>query len=194
MSDLTVYEKKVFPIADEAMSLTIENPEVMRQAVDLLSHLNKAHDVIENEEDKVLAPLKEAMKAEKARWEPFKLRLKPAIEALRKKMGAYQTEQTRLAKVEEAKIAARVGQGKGKLKVETAVAKIDQIDRPDNAVISDAGLVKFRTDKVLKITDEKKIPDAYWIINEKDLLTDLKKGKSIPGAEIEEIQTPVNFR
>ena len=87
-----------------------------------------------------------------------------------------------------------MGEGKGKLRVETAVKKIENIETPDHQVATEAGLVKFREDKVLKITDETKIPREYLVVDEKKLLEALKGGVIVPGAEIDIKMTPVNFR
>ena len=71
-----------------------------------------------------------------------------------------QTEQTKIAKAKEDAIASRVGAGKGKLGLETAVKKIEAIDQPSEHVATEAGSVKFRATRTLKITDEAKIRDS----------------------------------
>lgn len=193
-TDITTYEKQVNPITNQAFGLSIANSEEMVQATVLLSNLNRELDKITGEKEKVTKPLNEALKAERERWKPLESALENAISSIRSKMSSYQTESARKAKEEEEKIASRIGEGKGHIKIETAIKKIDAIERADKQVATEAGLIKFRTDKVLKITDESLIPREYLIANEKSLLTALKKGVIIPGACIEEIQTPLNFR
>lgn len=192
--DITVFEKEIDPIASEAEVLTIVTQEDMAGAVTLLSNLNRSLDKITEEKEKVTKPLNEALKAERGRWKPFETKLESAISTIRSKMSSYQTESARLAKIEEEKIAARIAPGKGNLSMETATKKIDEIERADKSVATDAGLVKFRTDKKLKITDALIIPREYLVVDEKAVFEALKKGAAIPGAEIEEVQTPVNIR
>lgn len=192
--DITVFEKEIDPIASEAEVLTIVTQEDMAGAVTLLSNLNRSLDKITEEKEKVTKPLNEALKAERGRWKPFETKLESAISTIRSKMSSYQTESARLAKIEEEKIAARIAPGKGNLSMETATKKIDEIERADKSVATDAGLVKFRTDKKLKITDALIIPREYLVVDEKAVFEALKKGTTIPGAEIEEVQTPVNIR
>ncbi len=109
-------------------------------------------------------------------------------------MSVYQTEQVRIQKQEADRIASRVGEGKGKLKVETAVKKIAELPVAQKEIATNIGLVQFRETKVLKITDINLIPDRYWIIDEKAILNDLKAGIEVAGAMVETIQTPVNYR
>ncbi len=191
---VAVYEKESTTLAEQAEVLMIVDADSMKSAVSMLSLLNTKNDAIEEEEDKVVAPLKQALKAEQARWKPIKTALGDAIAVIRSKMTVFQTAEIRRAKEEEAVIAARVGAGKGKLKVETAVKKFGEIARADKSVISDAGMVKFRTDKKLKIWDETLIPREYLLVNETKILATLKAGTPVEGCAIEEVQTPINIR
>lgn len=189
-----IVQKEVQPLVVIAEKMTIVDAGSMEKAVEALSRLNQIHDRIEAEKDKVLGPLLEATKAEKARWKPVESLYEEAISIIRGKMSVYQTAETKRIKEEEARIAARVGAGRGKLKIETAVEKIENIDRVDKKVVTGSGLVKFRTDQKLKIVDETKIPREYLVVDEKKVLADLKAGKKVAGAEIEEVQVPVNYR
>lgn len=194
MTDLTIYEKQINPITKKAEELSVSDSNTMKEAVELLSTLNKKSDEITTEKERITKPLNEALKAERGRWKPFETILDSAISTLRSKISAYQTEQARIASEATDKIVSRVAPGKGNLSAETAIKKLQEIDHPEEAVSTDAGTVKFRTSKVLKITDETKIPRHYLIVNEKLLLEDLKKGVAVFGAKLEEVQTVVNYR
>lgn len=187
-------KKEISPIAEKAQSLVIDSEKGMKEATEMLSVLNKFNDKITEEKEKITKPLNEALKAERARWKPIELIYDAAIGLIRQKMSSYQTQKIKEAREEEQRIASRVKEGKGNLKAETAIKKIDEIERPEDRVTTDAGMVKFRTDKKLKVLDESKIPKKYFELNEKMLLEDLKAGKIVSGAEIEEIQVPINFR
>lgn len=189
-----VYQKESLGLVNAAHDIVIENGDHMKGATELLSRLNKFLDKITEEKERVTKPLNEALKAERSRWKPVETNYDEAIEILRKKMSDYQTAKVREEREEKEKIAARVGEGKGKLKVETAVRKMDEVEVAPSVVSSDEGIVKFRTDRKLKITDESVIPREYLVVNEKKLLDALKQGVVVPGAEIEEVQTPINFR
>lgn len=192
-TEITLKEDAQSAFSD-AKSLTIKDTKSMTEGTDLLSYLNKKLDAVTIEKEKVTKPLNEALKAERGRWKPIETILEEAIGSLRRKMSVYQTEQIRKQKEEEAKIAARIGEGKGKLKVETAVRQMEEIDRPDAKIQTDRGSVSFRTDKILKIVDATKIPRNFLLPDEKLILMHLKNGNVVPGCEIEEVQTPINSR
>jgi phage terminase small subunit len=191
--DITI-KKEISPLVTKAQDLIINDQDHMLIATDLLSKLNQFNDRITEEKEKVTKPANEILKAERARWKPLETMYETAISKLRSAMSSYQTEQIKREKQEAEKIASRVGEGKGKLKIETAVKQIDAIEKVDAKVVGDAGMVKFRTVPKLKIIDISKIPHAYFDLNESRLLADLKKGIKVIGAEIEEIQQPINFR
>jgi hypothetical protein len=187
-------ETQIQPLATRAEELIITDQESMKEATTILSKLNKLNDTVEAEQDRLLTPLKEAMKIEKSRWAPAITYYKAGIAALRAKMTAYQTELINTTKAEEQRIASRIAPGKGNLSITTAVKKIEALPTVEKEVATDEGLVQFREKKQLKVTDISLIPDEYWSIREDDILTDLKKGVAVPGAEIETIQVPVNYR
>lgn len=192
-TQLILQEELSTPVA-RANDIQITDTDSMQEAVALLSELNRYQDRIEAEEAKVLRPLLDAEKAERNRWKPFKDLVKPAIALSRLKISQYQTQATQIAKASEEAIASRVGAGKGKLGLETAVAKIANINQPDAKVQTALGSVKFRETPTLKITDALLIPREYLMPDASKLLTDLKAGLKIAGATIEIVQTPINSR
>ncbi len=191
-TELTTIEQSLSPLEDKATNFIITDDNTMKEAVSLLSQLNQINDRISEVKDKVLKPLLEATKAERARWKPTELRNTTLIEALRTEMSRYQTEATKQKQLDEQKIANKVSSGY--FKTETALSKLEALPDIAKNVATDNGDVQFREKKQLKVTDLSLIPDEYWHINEDDILTDLKKGMTVPGAEIEILQIPVNFR
>lgn len=191
--DIQEFHERVLPTVTRAGEIVIEDEQTMEEATTLLSNVNKNLDAIKAEKEKVLKPLREAANAEKARWEPLEKVLKPLVETLRKKMSAYQTALVKKKAEDDAKLAARVGEGKGKLKAETAIRKMGENTVQEKTETA-AGSVGFREKKVLKITDEKKVPQEYWVIDEAKLMVALKAGKEVPGAEIDIEMVPVNKR
>lgn len=182
------------PLAEQAETIVISDQKSLTEATEILSRLNHFNDQIEDESNKVLAPLKEAMSAEKARWKPAITYYKAGIEAIRLKIATYQTNLTNSLKAKEQAITDRIGQGKGKLSVDTAISKLEALPTIQKTTSTEAGTVQFREKQTLKVTDITKITINYFDLNEARLLADLKLGKLIPGAEIEIIQVPVNYR
>lgn len=192
MTNITVIEQEVNPIVATAQALVITDAQGMNNAVELLSQVNRSLDRVTAEEDKVVKPLKEALKAEQGRWKPVKTALEAARDALRSTMSKWQTAETKRKADEEAKLAARVE--KGTMKLETAVRKVAEIDTPAQSVATDAGMVKFRTVAKLLIKDATLIPRQYLVVDESALKAALKAGVDVPGAQLVDEQVPVNYR
>ncbi len=188
------FEKVSTPILDRAAAIEIKTEEDVAEATELLSQMNKTVDKVKAEKDLILGPLKEAAKVEKARWEPLESLFKPQILAIRAKLSDYMTKKRQAEAAEEAKIAARAKAGKGNLKPETAIRKMGEIEKAPEKVQAESGGLSFRDKKVLKITDESKIPKMYWIVDETAVFEALKEGTKVTGAEIEIVQTVVNKR
>lgn len=191
---LAVIEKEISPIVAKAQALTIKDEKSMTGGAELLSTLNLRLDKIVEEKEKITKPLNEALKVERARWKPFETVLDEAISLIRKKMGTYHTEQTRLANEEEARIVARVGEGKGHLKAETAVRQMEDIDRPAGAVAAASGMVKFKTVKVFEVMDLTMLPIEYHLANEVAIRKAMNAGIELAGVKYSTEQRPDNYR
>lgn len=184
--------KEIQLVVKESETITIINQDTLALAVEQLSKLNKTLDRVEEEEAKVIAPMKEAMKAEQARWLPLKSLLKPAIADLRAKMGAYQTEQAAKAQKEKDAIAKKAATGR--LSMTTALKRQAEITTPEASVVSTAGMVKFRKVERLVIENPALLPREYLIPDEKAIKDALKGKKQVPGARLVQEQVPMNFR
>ena len=192
--ELVIAKRTVPTLVSQATAIETISEENKKDASEILSQLNQWNDRVVADRETLTVPLNALLKNIRARYSPIETMLKTNIEGLRGKLGRYQTEATRLAREEEAKIAARVGDGKGHLKVETAVKKMDEIAKPSETVAADSGSLSFREDKVLKIVDAKLIPDEFYDLNERRALDALKAGRAVPGCEIELVQVPINRR
>lgn len=192
--------KKTLPIVEEAKKVVIKNDKDMTKATEILSRLNKAADAADAEKNKVMRPLLDAVNAERGRWKPLETELKAGIDHIRKVMTVYRTEQKKTADEEAARIEARVGSGKGKLKAETAIAKMADIEQPEENIIADSGMVKFRTVNVFEIEDIGQILDATGLqfidvsLKMRAVEEALKRGEKIPGIKYSTEERPVNSR
>ncbi len=191
---VAVIQSKLSPVIEKARAIVVKDEKSMHIASEMLSELNKRADLIEEEKQKVLKPLNEARTAEINRWKPVLTTLTTATEWLRNSISNHQTAEVKRADEEAERIASRVGEGKGKLKVETAIRKTEEIEKPEASVNTDAGQVKFRKDPIVKIWDETMIPREYLDINEKKILEALKAGLPVAGCELDFKMTPINFR
>ncbi len=191
---VTVIKREIAPLVQEANMLKIETPKDMVTASSTLSQMNKIADRINEEKEKVTVPLNAALKAERARWKPVEEMYDKAITSLRAKMSAYQTEQKRIADEEAKKIEARIGEGKGKLKLETAVSKIEAIEKPENDVVTEEGIVKFKTTPCFEVVDMKALPMQYHLPDEQTIRRLMNDGKELPGVRYWNEERPINYR
>jgi len=193
-------EKSYAPLVERAEALEIVDEKSMKEATELLSKANKGLDLITEEKEKVTKPLNEALKAERARWKPMETVLESAVSILRKGITAYQTAAKKKADEEAARIAERVGPGRGKLSASTAVRKMGEIEQPTEKVETGAGSIKFRTDYEFHVEDPiallKATGNEYaeLLLKKTALKEAAKAGKKIPGIRIEEVQVPINSR
>lgn len=194
MSQEVQLQQEVTDVATKVELITIDSPQAMSDAVELLSQLNTTADRVKAEKDKVMRPLLDAVAAERKRWKPIEDKLTPLITTLRKKISVYQTAETKRVEDEKAKIAARVGTGKGKLKLDTAAKKQAEITKPEDKVATDTGSVAFKTDYEVVVTDIRKVPEQFLEVKLAAIKTAHKKGGVVPGVTINEVQVPVNRR
>lgn len=194
LQELAPLKIKIQTVAEQVSAFTIIDPTTLKQGVEMLSKLNSYADSIKAKKELITKPLNEALKNARSMFKPLEEVYDEAVSSLRQKMTIYQTNEVNARKEAEQAIAARIAPGKGNLTLETAVNRMSALSSPDKEVATDAGLVQFRETKVLKIISKLLIPDEYWVIDEKKVFEDLKENKMVPGALIEIIQVPVNYR
>lgn len=198
--EVAVLEKKVMPLVQRANDQMIESAEDMKEATETLSLLGTYYDSVVEAREKITSPLNAALTAARNMFNPIEKPAKAAIDDLRKRIGAYQTKEAARVKEEEGKLAGRIGEGKGKLKIETAERKAGEIERPDEAIHTEAGALKFRTDYEFHLEDPialiKATGDDFieLTLRKNPLKEAAKEGRKIPGIRIEEVQVPVNIR
>lgn len=192
--ELMPLKKKVQTLADKVGSLEIKNAEDLKNAVSILSQMNQYADSVKEKKELLTKPLNEALKAARDMFKPIEETYDDAIQSLRSKMSAYQTEQVRIQKEEETKIANRIGEGKGKLKIEKAMKKMESVVVPSKEVASTQGLVQFREVKKFEVVDIKALPLEYLMPNEALIQKAMKEGKELKGVRYFIDLVPVNYR
>jgi hypothetical protein len=193
-NNIAIIEKEISPALAKAQALEITNEKTITTAAELLSTLNIQLDKITAEKERVTKPLNEALKAERSRWKPIETVLDEAVTIIRKKMTVYQTAQKAEADAEEARIAARVKPGTGNLTAETAVKKMEEIERPAVTVSAASGAIKFVSVRVFEVMDLSLVPLDYHLANEVAIRKAMIAGIELPGVKYETIQRPSNYR
>lgn len=181
-------------VATGVTEIAITTPAEMESATELLSQLNSHADTIKSRKDEVMRPLLDAVAAERKRWKPAEDLLKQGIDHIRKQMSVFQTAEHKKAEAEKNKIAGRVGEGKGHIKMTTAAKKMAEVDTPEKKVAAASGSVSFKTDYEVTVVDVRLIPEKFLEVKIPAIRMAHKKGEVIDGVKIEEIQVPINRR
>lgn len=190
--EIAVIEKELNPIVKKATDLVISTPKDMEKANEALSQLRIAQGKVTEKMETITLPAKETIKAAEAIWKPFITSAKNAIQIIRDKMSEYQTVEVERARIEEEKLAARVGEGKGKLKAETAVAKMGEIDTPADKIESASGKTGFREDQQFEVINILAVPSEYIMANEPKIRIAMKAGIKLKGVRYFTKQVPIN--
>ena len=188
-NEIALTQKQLPHIQSGVKALVIADNKDLTIATQLLSELNQRLDAVVADREKITKPLNTSLKEVRAKYKPYESALEHAIAEVRNKMSVYATE----TEAKKQAIADRVKSGSGNLKIETALGKIEAIAVP-SVTETENGSVKFRPLPTLKVTALDKIPREYFDLNESRLLTALKQGVVVEGAEIVIIQNVVNSR
>lgn len=194
MKEIKKLELAIKPVLAKAWSVTIKGDSDMRYAVENLSSLNKYLDEVTSQREAITKPLTAALKSARALFKPIEERLGCAIGSVRAEMSRYQTLEVVRVENEASKIAKRVGEGRGKIGIETAVRKIGEIDGVASSVIGDNGMVKFRSVRKFEILEVDKVPREYMVVDEIAVRKAMLAGIKIAGVRYFEEQVVNNFR
>lgn len=189
MSKELAITKTVSPVVAKAELIKITDSKSMEKAIDFRTEIKTLYKKIIDKRKSLTDPIKDQIKVIEADYKPYEKILEEAIEKINTNISAYQTAEMKRVKAEADAIANRVGEGKGHLKPETAVAKIEAIEKAPSQV----GATKFKNVPELVITDENAIPREYLVIDTVKLRRDLLAGKTIKGAEMQDRMIPVGF-
>jgi hypothetical protein len=166
-----------------ANELVVESQDDMLHATELLSKINKAGDMIKAQKEAITKPLNASLAAARELFKPLELIKAEAKSIVSRKMIDFQTKFEAERAAQEAKIVARVE--KGTLKIETAVRKVEALEKVENKVEAVSGSVTFKEVRVTKVIDENLLPREYLEVNMVKVRKDALAGVQIPGVVVE---------
>jgi len=190
--------KEVSIFEKTANELKITSAADMEAAVDTLGSIKKMQKSLKTKEDEAKKPFQETLNGIRDAYRPIKTNLDKAESTIKQKIGAFRTAEAKKAEEKKAKIEARVGEGRGKLKVDTAINQISNVEssRSANHVDTGSSSMTVRKIKKLNITDESLIPREFLVVDQAKVraaafkIYDLKKEgvavDMIPGVNVTE--------
>lgn len=153
--------------------VTQQDVELASNQVKLLKELAKE---AKTQKEGITNPIYEAVEKIEALFKPFEDKVKKAdadIKILIEDFIARNNKQ--LEQVQEDFKNNKIK------KVSTYTEKTNELQ------IKSTGAAKFKKITKMFITDTKKIPDKFWVINETAVEVALKNGEKVPGAELRKI-------
>jgi len=150
---------------EAAKQLTVKTSSARQQAADLWDALRAFRKQAEAQKEETCRPLKSAWEEAKKPFDDFVKECKGHEDALSKKMGEWDREQDRLARIEQAKIQAKIdaenarklakAEEKGKDLSEVVLKVAPVVQAPAKSMTTQAGTMQTRqTKKVYKIKGE----------------------------------------
>lgn len=183
---------KLTPVLSSINLPKIVDEHSMTEATEVLSQANKYLKDLIADKETMTKPINESLKVIRAKYKPLEIKLEGIIANIRSSMTSYQTEQMRLQKIEEDKIASRIGEGKGKLKFETATNKIENLDKAVDKVNTASGKISFKTVKKFEVVDLALVPVEYHLANETAIRNAMVANLELPGVRYYTEQVPIN--
>jgi len=144
---------------EQAKALTIKTPAARQQAADLWDALRAFRKQAEAQKEEVCRPLKTAWEDAKKPFDEFVKECKAHEDALSKKMGEWDREQDRLARIEQAKIQAKIdaenarkiakAEEKGRDVAEVVLKVAPVVQAPAKSIETQAGTIQQRIEKTV---------------------------------------------
>lgn len=186
-------EKTAIVLPDEAqVVISIKSQEDMTRATAILSTLNKYLDYLTEQKEKLTKPLNSALKEIRSRYKEPETKLENKINEIRRMMTEYQTRQIAIQQKKEAELAKKVEEGK--LSIEKASERLNNLPSVPTNTVTNAGSVKFKPIKKFKVVSLAELPIEYHLANESAIRTAMLEGTELQGVQYYVEQVPYNSR
>lgn len=179
---LIVVRGQVTKALQAASSLQIEDAEGLQASVDLLVRIKKVGNIITSKKLEITRPLNEALGKARDLFRSVEQSYQEAEGIVKQKMVAYNTKIARERAEVAEKLEARVEAGN--MRQDTAITKLTAMQAPAATVQGDRGKATFRNVRVVKITDEAKIPREYLVPDMVAIRKAALEGAEIAGVEV----------
>jgi len=190
--DLEIYREKISGMKAMIDSSLVTNDQELEAIADKIKNVKVLGKLIKQKKEKYCEPAKAIIAEARETYDPLIKECENAEIVLKQRATVYMNQKEKERIEAEDKIANRVGEGKGKLKPETAMNQIEALpDAPKNVRTDNGSGLRMSKRKVAKIENPDLVPDEYWVIDEVRVRREaLEKDKNnqpgIPGVVIVE--------
>ena len=191
--ELQVIEKEIVPFTNKIdLEFSITSPKEMKAASEIRVQLKAYEKQIKEKRESASKPAYAAYKAIMNMFSPLENAVKEKLSIINTAMSSYQEEQEAIAEKERQKIENRIGEGKGHLKVETAIDKMQQIENPQSVISSESGSTMFVDKPDCEVEDLSKVPVEYLLPDMVKIRAAMKEGVKIEGVKYFTRKVPRN--
>lgn len=152
-------QEKAQEMVEQAKSLTVKTVSARQLATEIWDALRGFRKQAEEKKEEVCRPLKDEWEKAKRPFDDFVKECKTHEAALQQKMSAYDAEQDRLARIEQAKIQAKIdaenakkiakAEEKGEDLSEVVLKVAPVVQAPPKTVATQAGTTQTRVEKTV---------------------------------------------
>jgi hypothetical protein len=178
-TEMSEYRTQILAVQHSANELRIETESDREGAEALLRMVADGEKLITSRKEEITRPLMQALASGRDLFKPLELGFADAKKVIKSKILAYHIESHEKELALQAQIEARVA--KGTMRADTAVAKLEKIQKEDSNV---------RTLRKVRVLDVTLVP-REWMVPDMTLITKavIQEGVTIPGVEIYEEKT-----
>lgn len=179
--EVEVYRSQLSDLEIKANELSIASPEENAIALEFKAKIDKTGKEIKARKEAITKPINASLRMIRELFAPLEDMFNNADTIVGGKLLAYKRKVEEEVRRKEEQLAARAE--KGTMKIETVEKKIAELPKIQKTTHTSSGQVQFRKVPMMRITDEKLIPDKYWVIDMVALRKDVIGGETVPGAE-----------
>lgn len=192
-AQLSIIKRNVTSMKKMLDEFKVTSDEELSLVAGKIASIMKLKKQVKEAQDSYMKPAKQIIAKAKEDYDWIIDECDSARKILDGRAIAYHNAQEAKRRAEEEKIAKKVEAGR--MKPETAVAKMETLTTPSKTVSSDNGsTLSFTVRKVPRIVNPDIIPEEFWIIDEvrvrREALARMTAGvEQIPGVVIDEVKS-----
>ena len=189
---VAIVKEKADNAIAEVAEIVVKSDDDLNRAAIAMTNVKKVQKFITEAKENMIKPWREKTAAARALFAPMEEKIEIAIKKLNGNMSDYKDKKDKELARKEASIAKRAEAGQ--LLPETAVRKMEELPQVKSNVKVETGSVVFTKTKKVRIIDETKVPDRFWVIDMVVLRSEAlaisrstgKLGEVVPGTEVYE--------
>lgn len=164
-----------------ATSLKVVDMDTYNAAMEEGKKIKEALETVTSRREEITKPMNDALKSVRTLFKPIETGLEDALKTIKSKMVAWHQEASRKEAEEKAKIAAKAEAGK--IKEETAIRKIGEVEHVEKTNATEKASSTMRTVKKWRVVNKTQIPYEFLEPDMVKIKASFRAGTPVPGVE-----------